>query len=41
MQDGQESQFGAQVLGIEGHFEQGGRTGFQQQGKQPPLVLPH
>src|SRR5215472_6084102 len=40
VEDGQESEFGAEVLGVEGHFEQGGCAGFKQQGKQPPLVLP-
>ena len=29
------------MLGVDTHFEQGGRASFEQQGKQAALVLPH
>src|SRR5215469_3734931 len=41
VQDGKEAGFGTEVFGIHRHFEKGGSTGFEQQRKQPALVLPH
>src|ERR1019366_6359730 len=40
VEDGEEADLGAEMLGIASHLEQGGSTGFKQQRKQSPLVLP-
>ena len=41
VQDGQEAKLCTEMLRISTDLEQRGRTGFEQQGKQLPLVLPH
>ena len=40
-QDGEETDLGAEMLRVGGHFEQRGGAGFEQQGEQPSLILPH
>jgi len=41
VQDGQEANLCAEMLRINSDLEQRGGTGFEQQGKELPLVLPH
>src|SRR5262245_33124009 len=40
MQDAEEAEVSTEMLGIGRHLEQGGGTGFKQQGEENPLVLP-
>ena len=39
--DGEETDPGAEMPGVGGHFEQRGGAGFEQQREQPSLILPH
>jgi len=40
MQNAEEAEVRTEMLGIGRDFEQGGGTGFKQQGEENPLVLP-
>ena len=41
VQDGEETNLGAEMLGVGGHFEQRGGAALEQQREQPSLILPH
>ena len=41
VQDGEETDLGAEMLRFGGHFQQRGGAGFEQQREQPSLILPH
>jgi len=41
VQDGEQADPSAEMPGIGCDFQQRGRAGFEQQSKEPPLVLPH
>ncbi len=40
MQDAEESDLRAEMFGVGGHFQQGGRRGLEQESKQDLLILP-
>ena len=41
VQDGEEPNLDAEMLGVGSHFEQRGGAALEQQREQPPLILPH